>query len=109
MGQLSASSDPAAACATTIAELQNPEINTRLVSNIFVIKGAESYPRMLLSFCFRLYSRCSQRLFQKGSRTRYLLDEFSLFILRRSDARPRVRKRMVPTFHRLRRVSLSSH
>lgn len=43
LSQLSASGDPAAACATTIAELQNPEINTSLVQNIYVIKGAQSY------------------------------------------------------------------
>lgn len=38
-GQLTASGDPAAACCSTIAELQNPLINTNLTSNNLLLAG----------------------------------------------------------------------
>jgi hypothetical protein len=36
IGSLTASGDPAAACCSTIPQLQNPQINTQMLENIFV-------------------------------------------------------------------------
>lgn len=49
IGSLTASGDPAAACCSTIPQLQNPQINTQLLKNIFVT-GPNSNPLLGCTF-----------------------------------------------------------
>jgi hypothetical protein len=49
IGSLTASGDPAAACCSTIPQLQNPQINTQLLNNIYVT-GSNSKPLLGCTF-----------------------------------------------------------